>query len=163
MNRLFLFLFWCSCFLLQRAFSPEGLSEMWNEMVKDEEITFSGEESAHPGMTPVNDGTVSGSEFQSFRWKRISEFHVFFNFRGLHWLLWIAEKGWTQRQREERGGRFVHVCTSLHHWDLGLGAAARWECFPGKVKTCWSADCGLPLPCSPCVALVILRLCFLVG
>ncbi|TKS74835.1 E3 ubiquitin-protein ligase HERC2 [Collichthys lucidus] len=33
---------------LQRAFSPEGLSEMWNEMVKDEEITFSGEESAHP-------------------------------------------------------------------------------------------------------------------
>ncbi|AWP11407.1 putative E3 ubiquitin-protein ligase HERC2-like [Scophthalmus maximus] len=33
---------------LQRAFSPEGLSEMWNEMVKDEEITFNGEESAHP-------------------------------------------------------------------------------------------------------------------
>ncbi|KAJ0032136.1 hypothetical protein NQD34_002217 [Periophthalmus magnuspinnatus] len=33
---------------LQRAFSPEGLSEMWNEMVKDEEISFSGEESAHP-------------------------------------------------------------------------------------------------------------------
>ncbi|XP_059922232.1 E3 ubiquitin-protein ligase HERC2 isoform X1 [Gadus macrocephalus] len=32
---------------LQRAFSPEGLSEMWNEMVKDEEITFTGEESAH--------------------------------------------------------------------------------------------------------------------
>ncbi|MEQ2287687.1 hypothetical protein AMECASPLE_015268, partial [Ameca splendens] len=32
---------------LQRAFSPEGLSEMWNEMVKDEEITFNGEESAH--------------------------------------------------------------------------------------------------------------------
>lgn len=24
---------------------------MWNEMVKDEEITFNGEESAHPGMT----------------------------------------------------------------------------------------------------------------
>lgn len=23
---------------------------MWNEMVKDEEISFSGEESAHPGM-----------------------------------------------------------------------------------------------------------------
>lgn len=23
---------------------------MWNEMVKDEEITFNGEESAHPGM-----------------------------------------------------------------------------------------------------------------
>lgn len=35
----------------QRAFSPEGLSEMWNEMVKDEEITFNREESAHPGMT----------------------------------------------------------------------------------------------------------------
>ncbi|KAA8589723.1 hypothetical protein FQN60_013088 [Etheostoma spectabile] len=33
---------------LQRAFSPEGLSEMWNEMVKDEEISFNGEESAHP-------------------------------------------------------------------------------------------------------------------
>ncbi|XP_067368465.1 E3 ubiquitin-protein ligase HERC2 isoform X5 [Channa argus] len=33
---------------LQRAFSSEGLSEMWNEMVKDEEITFNGEESAHP-------------------------------------------------------------------------------------------------------------------
>ncbi|XP_041862098.1 E3 ubiquitin-protein ligase HERC2 isoform X2 [Melanotaenia boesemani] len=33
---------------LQRAFSPEGLSEMWNEMVKDEEVTFNGEESAHP-------------------------------------------------------------------------------------------------------------------
>ncbi|XP_045543165.1 E3 ubiquitin-protein ligase HERC2 isoform X2 [Salmo salar] len=33
---------------LQRVFSPEGLSEMWNEMVKDEEITFNGEESAHP-------------------------------------------------------------------------------------------------------------------
>uniref|UniRef100_A0A3B3QN49 E3 ubiquitin-protein ligase HERC2 n=1 Tax=Paramormyrops kingsleyae TaxID=1676925 RepID=A0A3B3QN49_9TELE len=33
---------------LQRAFSPEGLSEMWNEMVKDEEITRGGEESAHP-------------------------------------------------------------------------------------------------------------------
>ncbi|XP_062306104.1 E3 ubiquitin-protein ligase HERC2 [Osmerus eperlanus] len=32
---------------LQRAFSPEGLSEMWNEMVKDEEITFNGEEAAH--------------------------------------------------------------------------------------------------------------------
>lgn len=25
---------------------------MWNEMVKDEEITFNSEESAHPGMTP---------------------------------------------------------------------------------------------------------------
>uniref|UniRef100_A0A3B3ZIR2 RCC1-like domain-containing protein n=1 Tax=Periophthalmus magnuspinnatus TaxID=409849 RepID=A0A3B3ZIR2_9GOBI len=36
---------------LQRAFSPEGLSEMWNEMVKDEEISFSGEESAHPDCT----------------------------------------------------------------------------------------------------------------
>ncbi|XP_068449209.1 E3 ubiquitin-protein ligase HERC2 isoform X1 [Clinocottus analis] len=33
---------------LQRAFSAEGLCEMWNEMVKDEEITFNGEESAHP-------------------------------------------------------------------------------------------------------------------
>nr|XP_057930110.1 E3 ubiquitin-protein ligase HERC2 isoform X4 [Doryrhamphus excisus] len=33
---------------LQWAFSAEGLSEMWNEMVKDEEITFTGEESAHP-------------------------------------------------------------------------------------------------------------------
>ncbi|TWW57508.1 E3 ubiquitin-protein ligase HERC2 [Takifugu flavidus] len=32
---------------LQRAFSPEGLSEMWNEMVIDEEITFNREESAH--------------------------------------------------------------------------------------------------------------------
>ncbi|XP_028301238.1 E3 ubiquitin-protein ligase HERC2 isoform X2 [Gouania willdenowi] len=37
---------------LQRAFSPEGLSEMWNEMVKDEEITFNGEESAHPEDCP---------------------------------------------------------------------------------------------------------------
>uniref|UniRef100_A0A3P8VC28 Uncharacterized protein n=1 Tax=Cynoglossus semilaevis TaxID=244447 RepID=A0A3P8VC28_CYNSE len=37
---------------LQRAFSPEGLSEMWNEMVKDEEITFSGgEDAAHPGRS----------------------------------------------------------------------------------------------------------------
>uniref|UniRef100_A0A3Q2Y7Y6 E3 ubiquitin-protein ligase HERC2 n=1 Tax=Hippocampus comes TaxID=109280 RepID=A0A3Q2Y7Y6_HIPCM len=33
---------------LQWAFSAEGLSEMWNEMVKDEEITFNSEESAHP-------------------------------------------------------------------------------------------------------------------
>ncbi|KAL7832768.1 hypothetical protein SRHO_G00297860 [Serrasalmus rhombeus] len=33
---------------LQRAFSPEGLSEMWNEMVKDEEIVFDREESAYP-------------------------------------------------------------------------------------------------------------------
>ncbi|XP_037324635.2 E3 ubiquitin-protein ligase HERC2 [Pungitius pungitius] len=33
---------------LQRAFSAEGLCEMWNEMVKDKEITFNGEESAHP-------------------------------------------------------------------------------------------------------------------
>ncbi|XP_023810269.2 E3 ubiquitin-protein ligase HERC2 isoform X5 [Oryzias latipes] len=33
---------------LQRAFSSEGLSEMWNEMVKDEEITFNGEESINP-------------------------------------------------------------------------------------------------------------------
>lgn len=39
-----------SYFVCQRAFSPEGLSEMWNEMVKDEEITFNGEETAHPGM-----------------------------------------------------------------------------------------------------------------
>lgn len=39
-----------SSFLGQRAFSPEGLSEMWNEMVKDEEITFNGEETAHPGI-----------------------------------------------------------------------------------------------------------------
>ncbi|CAG01384.1 unnamed protein product, partial [Tetraodon nigroviridis] len=31
----------------QRAFSPQGLSEMWNEMVIDEEITFNREESAH--------------------------------------------------------------------------------------------------------------------
>uniref|UniRef100_A0A3B3YFA5 HECT-type E3 ubiquitin transferase n=1 Tax=Poecilia mexicana TaxID=48701 RepID=A0A3B3YFA5_9TELE len=36
---------------LQRAFSAEGLSEMWNEMVKDEEITFNGEESAHTDCT----------------------------------------------------------------------------------------------------------------
>ncbi len=35
--------------VLQRAFSPEGLSEMWNEMVKDGEIVFDREESAHPG------------------------------------------------------------------------------------------------------------------
>lgn len=35
--------------LWQRAFSPEGLSEMWNEMVIDEEITFNREESAHTG------------------------------------------------------------------------------------------------------------------
>ncbi|KAA0712570.1 E3 ubiquitin-protein ligase HERC2 [Triplophysa tibetana] len=33
---------------LQRAFSPEGLCEMWNEMVKDEEIVFDREESANP-------------------------------------------------------------------------------------------------------------------
>ncbi|KAB5583793.1 hypothetical protein PHYPO_G00099730 [Pangasianodon hypophthalmus] len=33
---------------LQRAFSSEGLSEMWNEMVKDEEIVFNREESAYP-------------------------------------------------------------------------------------------------------------------
>ncbi|XP_022531523.2 E3 ubiquitin-protein ligase HERC2 isoform X2 [Astyanax mexicanus] len=33
---------------LQRAFSSEGLSEMWNEMVKDEEIVFDREESAYP-------------------------------------------------------------------------------------------------------------------
>ncbi|XP_016124312.1 E3 ubiquitin-protein ligase HERC2-like [Sinocyclocheilus grahami] len=33
---------------LQRAFSPEGLNEMWNEMVKDGEIVFDREESAHP-------------------------------------------------------------------------------------------------------------------
>ncbi|XP_076870833.1 LOW QUALITY PROTEIN: E3 ubiquitin-protein ligase HERC2 [Brachyhypopomus gauderio] len=33
---------------LQRAFSAEGLSEMWNEMVKDEEIVFNREESAYP-------------------------------------------------------------------------------------------------------------------
>lgn len=35
----------------QRVFSPEGLSEMWNEMVKDEEITINGEVSAHTGST----------------------------------------------------------------------------------------------------------------
>lgn len=35
--------------LFQRAFSSEGLSEMWNEMVKDEEIVFNREESAYPG------------------------------------------------------------------------------------------------------------------
>ena len=35
--------------MLQRAFSPEGLSEMWNEMVKDEEIVFDREEHAYPG------------------------------------------------------------------------------------------------------------------
>lgn len=35
--------------LWQRAFSPEGLSEIWNEMVIDEEITFNREESAHTG------------------------------------------------------------------------------------------------------------------
>lgn len=44
---------WCvSLFILhhfQRAFSSEGLSEMWNEMVKDEEIVFNREESAYPG------------------------------------------------------------------------------------------------------------------
>lgn len=33
----------------QRAFSSDGLSEMWNEMVKDEEIVFNREESAYPG------------------------------------------------------------------------------------------------------------------
>ncbi|MCI4375021.1 hypothetical protein PGIGA_G00104220 [Pangasianodon gigas] len=33
---------------LQRAFSSEGLSEMWNEMVKDEEIVFNRDESAYP-------------------------------------------------------------------------------------------------------------------
>ncbi|XP_061744248.1 E3 ubiquitin-protein ligase HERC2 isoform X2 [Nerophis ophidion] len=37
---------------LQWAFSAEGLSEMWNEMVKDEEITFNGEESTHPEDCP---------------------------------------------------------------------------------------------------------------
>uniref|UniRef100_A0A3B3WY76 Uncharacterized protein n=1 Tax=Poecilia mexicana TaxID=48701 RepID=A0A3B3WY76_9TELE len=42
---------------LQRAFSAEGLSEMWNEMVKDEEITFNGEESAHTGTAPSQDCT----------------------------------------------------------------------------------------------------------
>ncbi|KAG9277232.1 E3 ubiquitin-protein ligase HERC2 isoform X1 [Astyanax mexicanus] len=36
---------------LQRAFSSEGLSEMWNEMVKDEEIVFDREESAYPGKS----------------------------------------------------------------------------------------------------------------
>lgn len=42
----------CSLTGPQRAFSPEGLSEMWNEMVKDEEITFSGgEDAAHPGRS----------------------------------------------------------------------------------------------------------------
>lgn len=49
----------CFSSFWQRAFSPEGLSEMWNEMVKDEEITFNGEESAHPGIyvwhvTPIS-------------------------------------------------------------------------------------------------------------
>ncbi|TNN35992.1 E3 ubiquitin-protein ligase HERC2 [Liparis tanakae] len=38
-----------------RAFSPEGLCEMWNEMVKDEEITFTGEESAHTGTPRTED------------------------------------------------------------------------------------------------------------
>uniref|UniRef100_A0A3B4T7W2 Uncharacterized protein n=1 Tax=Seriola dumerili TaxID=41447 RepID=A0A3B4T7W2_SERDU len=38
---------------LQRAFSPEGLSEMWNEMVKDEEITFNGEESTQKQVRRV--------------------------------------------------------------------------------------------------------------
>lgn len=40
--------------LWQRAFSPEGLSEMWNEMVIDEEITFNREESAHTGTVENN-------------------------------------------------------------------------------------------------------------
>lgn len=30
---------------------------MWNEMVKDEEITFNGEESAHPGK-PLTDYSI---------------------------------------------------------------------------------------------------------
>lgn len=47
-------LFSVSYFLWQRAFSPEGLSEMWNEMVKDEEITFNGEETAHPGIALIH-------------------------------------------------------------------------------------------------------------
>lgn len=47
----------------QRAFSPEGLSEMWNEMVIDEEITFNREESAHTGKVvhPENRSTLSGT------------------------------------------------------------------------------------------------------
>lgn len=49
--------------LWQRAFSPEGLSEMWNEMVIDEEITFNREESAHTGKVvhPENCSSLNGT------------------------------------------------------------------------------------------------------
>lgn len=57
-------------------------------------------------------------------------------FRRLHWLFWNSEEGWTKRQREERGGGNINICTSLHHWDLGLGATARWEGYLNKVKMC---------------------------
>lgn len=62
-------------------------------------------------------------------------------FRGLHRLLWNTEKGWIQRQREEGGGGDVDICTSLHHWDLGLGAAARWEGYLSKAKMCQATKC----------------------
>ncbi|KAK1896749.1 E3 ubiquitin-protein ligase HERC2 [Dissostichus eleginoides] len=55
---------------LQRAFSPEGLSEMWNEMVKDEEITFSGEESAHTEDCTDCFGTQKKDEPTTKRRKR---------------------------------------------------------------------------------------------
>ncbi|GAA6066681.1 E3 ubiquitin-protein ligase HERC2 isoform X1, partial [Tachysurus ichikawai] len=45
-----------------RAFSSEGLSEMWNEMVKDEEIVFNRDESAYPEDSADCPGTQKKDE-----------------------------------------------------------------------------------------------------
>lgn len=110
--------------LWQRAFSPEGLSEMWNEMVIDEEITFNREESAHTGraLHPKN-WTHMENIITSHNY--LCGFSFFLLNRGLHRLFWNSEKGWTQWQRKERWRGCVNICTSLHHWDVGLGTAAR--------------------------------------
>lgn len=133
----FRFPFW------QRAFSPEGLSEMWNEMVKDEEITFSGEESAHPGMALFLLMYTSVRYIYESGTGKVKARISCDDFRGLHWLLWNPEEGWTKWQREERGGGDVGICTSLHHRDLGLGASARWDGDPGgqDVSVCKISCC----------------------
>lgn len=79
---------------------------MWNEMVKDEEITFNGEESAHPGTTPIHTRcyavcfmtggvllVVSGGRGGRGESQNVNFSACCPNFRGLHRLLRSAEEG----------------------------------------------------------------------
>lgn len=67
-----------------------------------------------------------------------------FFFRRLHWLFRGSEEGWAQWQGEERGGGDCDICASLHHWDVGLGTAARWEkpaWMSLKLVSCSNSSC----------------------